>query len=249
VCTPADACRSSSSSSDIALLQLSTPYDGVEVRIGGSTVDNVGRTVRLFGWGPLEPAGPYQNRLASSLITVLTDAECRAVYGDRIDVTRELCAASSNGGGSICIGDDGGPLVRVSSDLKKFELAGVASRGNSCGATAQPGIFTRAFELMEWIESVTIVPVNTPSFLIRGRMNRYQTWVEPLSTNVLMRPGASQSDEVRLCVRARAVLALPAFGSPGGLCFFRSARLYFKWILTSTLVCSAVTCRVSALSR
>ena len=90
-----------------------------------------------------------------------------------------LCAGVKDGGKDACLGDSGGPLVCPESDkytlhgkyLKSKEKAhckyenkfyanvililGITSNGYGCGQPDKPGVYTKVYYYIGWIQRVT----------------------------------------------------------------------------------------------
>jgi hypothetical protein len=134
----------------VGYLRLATAADGPEP----------GESVDIYGWGKTAPiAGfvPYASLMRMEL-TAMDNAAC-AAREDMGPVTdpdtgqpvervhaNVFCAAHPQR--KTCKGDSGGPVVSYRNDV----LLGVVSWGKSeCGATGEPGVYTRVSHYRDWI--------------------------------------------------------------------------------------------------
>lgn len=161
--------------SDIALLELATsaPFrspSAAGLPIAGVALvpENVGALVgvesTVTGWGNRQPgSSDYPAALHEVEVPIVSNADCRAAYGDTI-TSAMLCAGLSEGGKDSCQGDSGGPLVVFSSTRSRWELAGVVSWGNGCALPGVPGVYTRVSTFAHWIGEET--GVGEPDFFL-----------------------------------------------------------------------------------
>ena len=66
-----------------------------------------------------------------------------------------VCAGYKQGGRDSCSGDSGGPLLRQPSFGAPWQLAGVTSWGLLCAMERKPGVYTRVYLYLDWIEENT----------------------------------------------------------------------------------------------
>ena len=161
--------------SDIALLELATsaPFrspSAAGLPIAGVALapENVGALVgfesTVTGWGNRQPGGgDYPAALHEVEVPIVSNADCRAAYGNTI-TSAMLCAGLPEGGKDSCQGDSGGPLVVFSSTRSRWELAGVVSWGNGCALPGVPGVYTRVSTFAHWIGEET--GVGEPDFFL-----------------------------------------------------------------------------------
>ncbi|KAF2367240.1 Serine proteases trypsin domain [Trinorchestia longiramus] len=143
---------------DIALIEIK-PLDfsdpDVQVRpacLPDTDVQYVGSQGTVSGWGTLTEDGSQPSALREVTVPVVSNSECKSVYGSVI-TSNMLCAGTDAGGKDSCQGDSGGPLVTP--DGENYELIGVVSFGAGCGQAATPGVYARVTEYLDWIEKNT----------------------------------------------------------------------------------------------
>nr|CAD7392187.1 unnamed protein product [Timema cristinae] len=93
----------------------------------------------VTGWGVTK----YGDKVASHFLLqlslpVMNEQQCNVHYKVFGGVTpRMFCAGYSQGGGDVCQGESGGPL------MADGELVGIVSWGVDCGKPEYPGVYTR----------------------------------------------------------------------------------------------------------
>ncbi|MEH6414012.1 S1 family peptidase [Pseudomonas sp. CGJS7] len=142
---------------DVAVLVLKSPITKIKpielVTAGTDALERPGTLLTNIGWGntiqqnPFPPGGSgvsSPNRLQGVDLPVVSYAECAFAYrNSRITVTEGVDICAGRTGKDACQGDSGGPLFVALPDGKRFIQVGVVSRGEGCGSTGYPGIFTR----------------------------------------------------------------------------------------------------------
>ncbi|XP_043238245.1 uncharacterized protein LOC122389858 [Amphibalanus amphitrite] len=120
----------------------------------------VGQECHVSGWGKTDAGLPDSPRSAADVlhgvvVPVISDTLCaaRELYGARFAAGRMLCAGHLAGGADSCQGDSGGPLVCPGGD-GRWQLAGIVSFGEGCGAALKPGVYTRVDHYVPWIRAV-----------------------------------------------------------------------------------------------
>jgi len=144
---------------DIALLKLPRPLQ--MTRCVGTvclpTRDVSGGTrCSISGWGMLSSGGRLSNILQEAEVTTLSNRDCQNTGYSSSRITPDmLCAQGRARNGSItdaCQGDSGGPLVCQGSS-GTWTLHGATSWGNGCAERNYPGVWSRVFFSLGWIES------------------------------------------------------------------------------------------------
>ncbi|XP_074713902.1 trypsin-like [Strix uralensis] len=106
-----------------------------------------GTNCTVMGWGTTtSPQESLPDTPQCVNVTAVGDAECRRVYGTK--VTQDmLCAGAAAGGKDSCQGDSGGPLIC------KGVLQGIVSWGDHpCGQPGKPGVYSRVYNYLPWIQ-------------------------------------------------------------------------------------------------
>ncbi|XP_013139835.1 PREDICTED: collagenase-like [Papilio polytes] len=120
--------------------ELNQTYEGVYGRASGFGIRRDGGSMQL-----------YQS-LHMAILRVISNAECRSVYGDVVQDSH-VCTSGAGRIG-ICKGDTGGPLVGTLISTVIFQI-GIGSFTSSRGCQAgAPSGFTRITSFVPWIMSV-----------------------------------------------------------------------------------------------
>ncbi|XP_076678159.1 venom protease-like [Andrena cerasifolii] len=121
-------------------------------------VGNDGKAVAT-GWGVVDW---NDDRGSSDLLKVtiklVSTQKCNSSFNQESKLERginnesQLCAGEE--GKDTCQGDSGGPLAIYNNDYNcMYSLMGVTSIGSLCGSII-PGVYTRVYHYIPWIESV-----------------------------------------------------------------------------------------------
>lgn len=146
---------------DIALLKLVAPgvnYTSAIAKIclASGYVPPVGTNLEIAGWGRIDgqPEGSYNRLLHKTNVTVECDSFCEATNTAPAVYSTQTTFCAQNMGKSFCGGDEGGPaFVKVNETF--FIQYGVISHQDGCGATNNPGFYTRVGAFKPWIEQET----------------------------------------------------------------------------------------------
>ncbi|WP_370943359.1 serine protease [Amycolatopsis sp. cg5] len=131
---------------DIALLTTTSRlrYETAQVtQTARYYTENTMATV--LGWGRLKDNGDRSDVLRSVDVPMISDASCKAAYGN-YDPSTMVCAGYEKGGKDACQGDSGGPLV-----VGKV-LIGIVSWGVGCAQPGKPGVYTRVSAFADELE-------------------------------------------------------------------------------------------------
>ena len=135
-------------SNDIALLKLESPLK-LNKYVQGVTLPKPHQSTTgdcvVTGWGALVEGGGVPTVLQKLTLPVITDDECRAVYGHSQVLDSNLCAGIKEGGKDSCQGDSGGPLY-----CNGYQ-AGIVSWGYGCARPGYPGVYTEISYYVDWI--------------------------------------------------------------------------------------------------
>ncbi|KAJ1520201.1 hypothetical protein ONE63_004412 [Megalurothrips usitatus] len=121
--------------------------------------DNTKRPT-VSGWG-LTKEDVASDHLLKVKVKVVTNEECRAWYRlsnmlrDGIRADSQVCAGDD--GHDSCNGDSGGPLQYPTSTAEAYcmyKVAGVVSFGQAYCGMGAPGVYTRVYHYLPWIESI-----------------------------------------------------------------------------------------------
>jgi secreted trypsin-like serine protease len=145
--------------SDLALLKLhdAPPIPTVSMmpQETAATVLKSGAIVIISGWGLLDPVtNNFRSptlREATVDFQTLDDCNGPESYDGAVSQRWSFCAGFTDGAIDSCAGDSGGPaLIEVNGARL---LAGVVSRGDSCGKPKKYGVYTSVSEFGKWIET------------------------------------------------------------------------------------------------
>jgi hypothetical protein len=147
--------KASTLENDIALLKLASAVDTslTPLLLPTSTVMSAaaapGDMVTVSGWGATREGGILVDVLQEVDVPVVSNSSCNASYRSHV-ADSMICAGYANGGKDSCQGDSGGPLV---ADLGSNTYSvGVVSWGDGCARPDKPGVHTRTYSFVSWIE-------------------------------------------------------------------------------------------------
>lgn len=139
---------------DMALVELAQPFtlgDYVQpIRLAPNGWLSVGAVAVATGWGATAEGGPMTNVLQTVDLPLVGDAACRAAQGNI--PSDQFCAGPRQGGQDTCAGDSGGPLALRRGNA--WRLAGIVSWGFGCARPGYYGVYTRALDYRQWMQSV-----------------------------------------------------------------------------------------------
>jgi len=156
-------------SNDIALIKLARDAKLDEYKRPAclpSQHDWEGANAVATGWGNTDSYDIYgSDHLQKVTIQKFTQNECQNVYNSAKDkfnrvlgvtYSTQVCVGSKTDNKDSCKGDSGGPLqVLNKREYCMWDIVGVTSFGPSgCGNKGVPGIYTRVFPFIDWIESI-----------------------------------------------------------------------------------------------
>ncbi|WLD58818.1 serine protease [Salinispirillum sp. LH 10-3-1] len=127
-------------------VQIASPQQSLDIIADGSTLT-------AYGWGTTSSGGFLSAQLLKVDVHANSMAQCRSVYGTSSITTKMICAGAFDNGDS-CQGDSGGPLVLNDGGMPY--LVGITSFGFGCNDPNVPGVYARASEFTEWIDSLTL---------------------------------------------------------------------------------------------
>ncbi|XP_004430736.2 PREDICTED: anionic trypsin-like [Ceratotherium simum simum] len=105
-----------------------------------------GTVCLISGWGnTLSSGSNYPDLLQCLEAPLLSQAKCEASYPGEI-TNNMICAGFLEGGKDSCQGDSGGPVVC------NGQLQGIVSWGDGCAQKNRPGVYTKVFNYVNWIQ-------------------------------------------------------------------------------------------------
>nr|AWU67090.1 putative trypsin [Crangon crangon] len=139
-------------SNDIALLKLaqSIRYDEYSQPIILPSKDHLasGNCI-VSGWGATEEEGDPSDILQKATVPIMSDADCKEVFGESEIDDCMICAGVIHGGIDACEGDSGGPLA--CKDTGETYLAGVVSWGYGCARPGFAGVYSEMSCYVDWV--------------------------------------------------------------------------------------------------
>ncbi|EZA47834.1 Enteropeptidase [Ooceraea biroi] len=145
---------------DIAVLRLEravTFTDYVRpVCLPTSPVVQTGTVCVVTGWGQLYEIGRvFPDTLQEVQLPVISTEDCwrKTLFLPLYRITSAmLCAGLENGTKDACLGDSGGPLVCLSEN--RYVLQGITSNGYGCGRRERPGVYTKIYHFLDYIDRI-----------------------------------------------------------------------------------------------
>ncbi|XP_014616628.1 PREDICTED: uncharacterized protein LOC106793868 [Polistes canadensis] len=163
---------------DIALLRLEksvTFSDYVRPVCLPQNEPKSGTTCTVTGWGQLFEIGRiFPDTLQEVQLPLISTEECRrkTIFLPLYRITSGmLCAGLKDGGRDACLGDSGGPLVCSGSD-NKYTIHGITSNGYGCARPGRPGVYTKVYHYLSYIERVINSYNNVPSIIASCKGHR-----------------------------------------------------------------------------
>ncbi len=156
--------NASQSTSDVALLRLTTPATGAATLAlnASPSLPSLNQTLDTYGWGnTMYPGTSYPNLLQGVSLADLggpSSSGACGFYGAQYIGDHMVCAGVNGGGKDACQGDSGGPLVATNGASQRV-LVGVTSWGNGCAVANYPGLWSRVSSYADWIDQQIHAPV------------------------------------------------------------------------------------------
>ncbi|XP_011309599.1 uncharacterized protein [Fopius arisanus] len=151
---------------DVAMLRLEKPVtfsDYVRPICLPDGEPKSGTSCTVTGWGQLYEIGRiFPDTLQEVELPLISTEECRrkTLFLPLYRITSGmLCAGLKDGGRDACMGDSGGPLVCQGND-NRYILHGITSNGYGCARPGRPGVYTKVYHYLPWIERT----ISTSSF-------------------------------------------------------------------------------------
>lgn len=172
---------------DIALVELSQPWDGPVSRlslspkadpakawvtplmVAGFGIEGEGGDLKQFRTLDGQSFAAGSARLLETAVPLTDEASCQKAYSSASVGAGQICAGFVDGGKDSCQGDSGGPLVAFDRQGCPYQV-GVVSWGNGCAQANAYGIYTRVSAFADWIrrhagesKAVELDEVNGPT--------------------------------------------------------------------------------------
>ena len=139
---------------DAALLKLADTIPATTLELPSaneSSVDAIGLSAQVFGWGITE-SGTYSKELLAANVSIKAGAMCQNSGPGIPPLADALMICAGGDVADACSGDSGGPLVAEIAG--KQYVIGIVSRGVNCTAQKGAGIYTRVRAIQGWISSI-----------------------------------------------------------------------------------------------
>ncbi len=143
---------------DFALVRINGRFDPSYIRAqlpSPEIMQQIGMPndlVVVSGWGALREGGSSPSVLHEVTIPLVSDAECRRGYGNRLDDASMICAGLAAGGKDSCQGDSGGPLA-AEYQGRTYSI-GVVSWGDGCARPDKYGVYSETVSAAAWIRGI-----------------------------------------------------------------------------------------------
>lgn len=118
----------------------------------------------VSGWGSTEFGAEGSKDLLKATVSLYTYQECKKKYSGSLKKLSkgivddiQFCAGGRTEVKDTCQGDSGGPIqmnVRNTNFQRIYSIVGITSFGKICGFVNQPGVYTRLYPYIGWIESI-----------------------------------------------------------------------------------------------
>lgn len=150
---------------DIALIEMEKPIEfGRLIKPGCLHIKSRHTTpnrVWVTGWGSTHYGGDLNTLLLKAQLDVISNFNCSITYKNSTAVPHGvvpsmMCAGDPSGGWKkdSCKGDSGGPLQNYDPSNCLHEIVGITSFGKSCAIPGWPGVYTRVWFYLDWIEAI-----------------------------------------------------------------------------------------------
>lgn len=121
---------------------------GIALAIGGILP---GSLTKVTGWGLTKENGSMSDKLIAVEVPIVSQEDCRSVYGQSAITSRMICAGLPEGGKDACQFDSGGPMRYAN------QLVGIVSWGYGCARPGFPGVYTKIAEVRKFIDKNTVL--------------------------------------------------------------------------------------------
>ncbi|KAG5871973.1 Serine protease snake [Gonioctena quinquepunctata] len=150
---------------DIGLVELDRPINQTEY-VSMACLDTVRYHEEIAmiatGWGRTEFQGDSSSFLLKAKLNIKSHDSCRQTYNSTSTsqlpqgILDDMMICAGNNEKDTCQGDSGGPLQlsnpSISNSIEVYNIIGITSFGKGCGLSNAPGVYTRVFNYLDWIE-------------------------------------------------------------------------------------------------
>lgn len=113
-----------------------------------------------MGWGATGALEPLSNNLIQVKQYLFSFEECQTKFKSSanrrfnrgLENETQICLGSRTTIESTCLGDSGGPVVSYGVYNRMHAIYGIVSFGPPCGFADSPGVYTKVYPYVEWIE-------------------------------------------------------------------------------------------------
>lgn len=141
---------------DVALLKVEPPLRSPRQPLVASAYTGQmvmpRRMATVTGFGVTKEGGSGSSRLRQVDIPVVSQQQCRQIYGADKITEASFCAGETRGGKDSCQGDSGGPLFLPNPDGSQVQ-AGVVSWGKGCARAGFFGVYASVGNFESWVRS------------------------------------------------------------------------------------------------
>jgi V8-like Glu-specific endopeptidase len=137
---------------DIALVRLNASAAGARTSINAKKIEE-NEWVTVAGWGATVEQGAPVQKLRYVEVPVAAQGTCRIAYADETTKVTDKMFCASAGGKDSCQGDSGGGVL-LGKRENASQVVGIVSFGKGCARADYPGVYTRAGDLVTWIDEV-----------------------------------------------------------------------------------------------
>lgn len=155
---PHPSYSSTTSTSDIALVQIDSVFGGISAQIATaeevSAFEAVAATVTNVGFGKISQSGPTSSTALEVQATIWPPSECQRQWPYRTSYVSEFVCSKGSLSKTVCNGDSGGPMfVNVGGQRK---IAGVLSFGSAVACGYSITVHTRVSSFRSFLEKYGI---------------------------------------------------------------------------------------------
>ncbi|XP_029729399.2 venom protease-like isoform X2 [Aedes albopictus] len=114
------------------------------------------------GWGTIGYGEATSPILLKVVLDMFGHEECSVQFEanrklkDGLNAVSQICAGSRDSSKDTCQGDSGGPLQIYNDEgvYCTYTIIGVTSFGKYCGLAGSPGVYTKVYPYISWIENL-----------------------------------------------------------------------------------------------